>query len=140
MWGNMPAEQIASTPPPQRPYRWGKVCSWCVIALGVSTEIALVIWLIREGPSKIFHSEDYEAFVLGIIFGIFLLVTGRGLLRKRTHGLVLMLFFGIPIFVGSVVDAVFPWVGAMRRPVAICLAVFLALCLSYYIKRHREFR
>jgi hypothetical protein len=124
---------------PQLPYRWGRIWGWCSIGLGVLLETISLVQFIRLGAKEI-TGPPWEGFLSQIYFGVFLLIMGRGLLKKRKYGFVIMLSIGVLLLlsaVGLLIEPATgpPWAG----PVVISVGVFWGPCLYYYFKRRREF-
>jgi hypothetical protein len=136
------ADQAAGPGAPEKPqlsYGWGKAGGWVSMAVGVASEIAAAVTLFRMGPVKLFHSYVYEEFVFEILAGIFFLVMGRGLVKKRTYGLVMFVLVAVWAFTNIVITFIILSKGPTERFGGAFFAVVLVICLAYFVKRMREF-
>jgi uncharacterized membrane protein (UPF0136 family) len=125
---------------PQRPYRLGRIASWGSIVFGISLCIFVLVTFVRLGPGKFLQGEAYETHVFELLIAGFFITMGRGLLTKRTYGIVMIVIVAVMSLIIAVFQLIAPTEGPEERPVAIGLAVFGVSSLYYYLRRFREFR
>jgi Tetratricopeptide repeat len=124
---------------PQLPYGWGKFGGWLSIALGAASGIAAVVTVVGTKPGRFLNTEAYEQFGFLVLAGIFLLLMGRGLLRKRTYGLVMFVLLGVWMLISIVINFILLFPGPVVKIGGSFFALVLVICLAYFVRRMREF-
>jgi hypothetical protein len=132
-----PAPSPTPAAPPPRPYRWGRIWGWITILLGTAAEIAALVMLVQEGRGII--RAPWEGFLFLVFLGAYFIVMGSGLLRKRSHGLVMFVLIGVLLLANTLVFWLDPTMSPARRWSELGVAVPTLVCVGYFLRRYREF-